>query len=95
MQILKRLKKPDIINYDKTIDPDEHMSKYTTNIKWNDLLQDKIKSMMLKMFGKILIKVVLTYYTLLPTYSIDFFSTYENMLIKAHMDPEESNNNVR
>ncbi|XP_070045676.1 uncharacterized protein [Nicotiana tomentosiformis] len=82
--IPKRFKMPNILKYDGTSDPHEHITTYTTNVKGNDLVQHEIESVLLKKFGETLTKGTLTWYSLFPEHSIDSFEMLADSFIKAH-----------
>nr|XP_009606660.1 uncharacterized protein LOC104100979 [Nicotiana tomentosiformis] len=75
----------DIPKYDRTSDPQEHITAYTTALKWNDLDQHEIESILLKKFGQTLTKGALTWYSLLPEHLIDSFVMIKDSFIKAHV----------
>ncbi|XP_070040088.1 uncharacterized protein [Nicotiana tomentosiformis] len=75
---------PEVPKYDGTSDPQEHITTYTTAIKGNDLAIHEIESLLLEKFGETLMKGDLTWYSLLPKYSIDSFEMLANSFIKAH-----------
>nr|XP_016455166.1 PREDICTED: uncharacterized protein LOC107779289 [Nicotiana tabacum] len=84
--IPKRFKMSDIPKYDGTLDPQEHITIYTTVVKWNDLAQHDIESVLLKKFGESFTKGDLTWYSLLPEHSIDSFEMPTNSSVKAHAE---------
>ncbi|XP_075110417.1 uncharacterized protein LOC142181302 [Nicotiana tabacum] len=51
---------PDILKYDGTSDPRDHVTAITTSVKGNDLTKQEIESVLVKIFGKILTKGALT-----------------------------------
>lgn len=75
---------PHVPNYDRTSDPQEHITTYTTAVKGNDLAPHKIGSVLLKKFGETLTKGALTWYSLLPEHSIDSFEMLADSFIKTH-----------
>nr|XP_018627617.1 uncharacterized protein LOC104100177 [Nicotiana tomentosiformis]XP_018627618.1 uncharacterized protein LOC104100177 [Nicotiana tomentosiformis] len=82
--IPKRFKMPKVPKYDRTSDPQEHITTYTTAVKGNDLVPHEIESVLLKKFGETLMRRALTWYSLLPEYSIDSFEMLANSFIKTH-----------
>ncbi|XP_070040746.1 uncharacterized protein [Nicotiana tomentosiformis] len=82
--ILKRFKMPDVPKYDRTSDPQEHTTTYTTTVKGNDLAPHEIESILLKKFGETLTRGALTWYSLLPKHSIDSFELLADSFIKAY-----------
>ncbi|XP_070049334.1 uncharacterized protein [Nicotiana tomentosiformis] len=82
--IPKRFKMPEVPKYDENSDSQKHITTYTTAIKGNDLAHHEIKSVLLKKFGETLMRGALTWYSLLPQYSIDFFEMLADSFIKAH-----------
>nr|XP_016463135.1 PREDICTED: uncharacterized protein LOC107786200 [Nicotiana tabacum] len=54
--ISKKFRMPDISKYNRTIDPNEHITAYTCGIKGNDLEDDEIESVLLKNLGKLYLK---------------------------------------
>ncbi|XP_070049025.1 uncharacterized protein [Nicotiana tomentosiformis] len=75
---------PDVQKYDRTLDPHEHITTYTTTVNGNDLAPHEIESVLLKKFGETLMKGALTWYSLLPEHSIDSFEMLVDSFIKAH-----------
>ncbi|XP_070057734.1 uncharacterized protein [Nicotiana tomentosiformis] len=53
-------------------------------VKGNDLSPHEIESVLLKKFGETLTRGDLTWYSLLPEHSIDFFEMLTDSFIKAH-----------
>ncbi|XP_070032591.1 uncharacterized protein [Nicotiana tomentosiformis] len=82
--IPKRFKMLEMPKYDGTSNPQEHITTYTTAVKGNDLAPHKIESVMLKTFGETLTRGALTWYSLLPEHSIDYFEMLTDSFIKAH-----------
>ncbi|XP_075077348.1 uncharacterized protein LOC142164076 [Nicotiana tabacum] len=75
---------PEVPKYDETSDLEEHITTYTTSMKENDLALHEIESVLLKKFGETLTRGSLTWYSLLPEYSIDSFEMLIDSFIKAH-----------
>ncbi|XP_070031758.1 uncharacterized protein [Nicotiana tomentosiformis] len=75
---------PKISKYNRTSDPNEHVTSYTCAIKGNDLEDDEIESVLLKKFGETLSKVAMILYHDLPPNSIDSFSMLDDSFVKAH-----------
>ncbi|XP_070016035.1 uncharacterized protein [Nicotiana sylvestris] len=75
---------PDILKYDGTTDPRDHVTAFTTGVKGNDLTKQEIESVLVKKFGETLTKGVLTWYSLLPENSINSFVELADSFIKAH-----------
>ncbi|XP_060178197.1 uncharacterized protein LOC132608136 [Lycium barbarum] len=84
MKIPKRFRMPDILKYNGTTEPNEHVSAYTYAIKGNDLTDNERESVLLKKFGKTLPKGAMIWYHNLPEHSIDSFSMLADAFIKAH-----------
>ncbi|XP_070050113.1 uncharacterized protein [Nicotiana tomentosiformis] len=76
---------PDVLKYDGTSNPREHITTYTTAVKGNDLDPHEIESALLKKFRETLMKGALTWYSLLSEHSIDFFEKLADSFIKAHV----------
>ncbi|XP_019261483.1 PREDICTED: uncharacterized protein LOC109239385 [Nicotiana attenuata] len=74
--------------YDGTSDPHEHITTYTVAVKGNYLAPHEIETVLLKKFGKTLMKGPFTWYSLLPEISIDSFGMLADSFIKAHAGPE-------
>ncbi|XP_059285871.1 uncharacterized protein LOC132039401 [Lycium ferocissimum] len=84
MKIPKRFYMPDIPKYNRTTDPNEHVTAYTCAIKGNDLADDERESVLLKKFGETLSKGAMIWYHNLPEHSIDSFSMLVDAFVKAH-----------
>jgi len=56
MPIPKKFYMPDIPKYNRTTDPNEHITSYTCRIKGNGLNDDEIELVLLKKFGETLLK---------------------------------------
>ncbi|XP_059294736.1 uncharacterized protein LOC132047755 [Lycium ferocissimum] len=82
--ISKRFRMPDIPKYNRTTDPNEHVTTYTCAIKGNDLAKDEIESVLLKKFGETLSKGAMVWYHNLPEHSIDSFAMHADAFVKAH-----------
>ncbi|XP_070034958.1 uncharacterized protein [Nicotiana tomentosiformis] len=83
--IPKHFKMHEVPKYDGTSDPQEYITTYTTAVKGNDLAPHEIEFVLLKKFGETLTRGALTWYSLLPKHSIDFFEMFANSFIKAHV----------
>nr|XP_009622700.1 uncharacterized protein LOC104114060 [Nicotiana tomentosiformis] len=83
--IPKQFKVPNVLKYDETSDPQDHITTYTTAMKGNNLAPHEIESVLLKKFGEALTKGALTWYSLLPEHSIDSFEMLTDSFIKAHV----------
>nr|XP_009596447.1 uncharacterized protein LOC104092534 [Nicotiana tomentosiformis] len=75
---------PDILKYDGTTDPRDHVTAFTTGVKGNDLTKQEIELVLVKKFGETLTKGALTWYSLLPENSIDSFDELTDSFIKEH-----------
>ncbi|XP_070020016.1 uncharacterized protein [Nicotiana sylvestris] len=75
---------PDILKYDGTTDPRDHITAFTIGIKGNDLTKQEIESVLVKIFGETLTKGALTWFSLLSENSIDSFAELADSFIKAH-----------
>ncbi|XP_070010157.1 uncharacterized protein [Nicotiana sylvestris] len=85
MPIPKKFCMPDIVKYNGTTDPNEHITSYTCGIKGNDLNDDEIESVLLKTFGETLSKGAMIGYHNLASNSIDSFAMLVNAFMKAHV----------
>lgn len=54
--IPKKFRMQEIAKYNETINPNEHVTSYTHTIKRNDLEDDEMECVLLKMFGENLSK---------------------------------------
>ncbi|XP_070041127.1 uncharacterized protein [Nicotiana tomentosiformis] len=70
--------------YDGTVNPQKHITIYTTAVKGNDLTPREIEYVLLKKFGETLTRGALTWYSLLPEHSIDSFEMLVDSFIKSH-----------
>ncbi|XP_070029872.1 uncharacterized protein [Nicotiana sylvestris] len=75
---------PDILKYDGTTDPRDHVTAFTTGVKGNELTKQTIESVLVKRCGETRTKGALTWYSLLPENSIDSFAELADSFIKAH-----------
>ncbi|XP_070045885.1 uncharacterized protein [Nicotiana tomentosiformis] len=75
---------PKIPKYDRTSDPQKHITTYTTAVKGNDLAPHEIESVLLKKFGETITRGDLTWYSLLPEHFIDFFEMLADFFIKPY-----------
>ncbi|XP_070032750.1 uncharacterized protein [Nicotiana tomentosiformis] len=82
--IPKWFKMSEVSKYDRTSDPQEHISTYKMAVKGNDLAPHKIKSVLLKKFGETFTRGARTWYSLLPEHYVDSFEMPMNSFIKAH-----------
>ncbi|XP_070001875.1 uncharacterized protein [Nicotiana sylvestris] len=82
--IPKKFCMPDIPMYNRTSDPNEHITSYTCGIKGNDLNDDEIESVLLNFFGETLSKGAMIWYHNLPPNSIDLFAILADAFVKAH-----------
>ncbi|XP_070003461.1 uncharacterized protein [Nicotiana sylvestris] len=82
--IPKKFRMPDIPKYNRTTDPNEHITTYTCVIKGNDLEDDEIEYVLLKKFGETLSKGSVIWYHNLPPNSIDSFAMLADSFLKAH-----------
>lgn len=83
--IPKRFMMPNIPKYDRTLDPQEHITTYTTAMKGNNLAKHEIKAVLMKKFGETLTKGALTWNLLIPEHSIDYFESLAHSFIKAQV----------
>ncbi|XP_070020210.1 uncharacterized protein [Nicotiana sylvestris] len=81
--IPKKFKMPNLPKYNRTSDPNEHVTTYTCAVKGNDLKDDEIESILLKKFGETLSKGAMMWYHNLSPNSIDSFTMLEDS-IKVH-----------
>ncbi|XP_070054633.1 uncharacterized protein [Nicotiana tomentosiformis] len=82
--IPKKFRMHEIPKYNRTTDPNEHVTSYTCAIKGNDLEDDEIECVLLKRFGETLSKGAMIWYHNLPPNSIDSFAMLANSFLKAH-----------
>ncbi|XP_070005958.1 uncharacterized protein [Nicotiana sylvestris] len=75
---------PEILKYNGTTYPNEHVTSYTCAIKVNDLENDKIESMLLKKFRETLSKGAMIWYHNLPHNCIDSLAMLVDSFVKAH-----------
>ncbi|XP_070050953.1 uncharacterized protein [Nicotiana tomentosiformis] len=75
---------PEILKYNGTTDPNEHVTSYTCAIKGNNLEDDEIESVLLKKFGETLSKGAMIWYHNLPPNSIDSFAMLADSFVKAY-----------
>ncbi|XP_070037048.1 uncharacterized protein [Nicotiana tomentosiformis] len=83
--IPKNFRMPEIPKYNGTTDPNEHATSYTCAIKGNDMEDDKIESVLVKVFGETLLKGAMIWYHSLPPKSIDSFAMLADSFVKAHV----------
>ncbi|XP_070013495.1 uncharacterized protein [Nicotiana sylvestris] len=76
---------PKIPKYNGTTNPNEHVTSYKCAIKANDLEDDEIDSVLLKMFGETLSNGVMIWYHNLPPNSIDSFAMFADSFMKEHV----------
>nr|XP_009804021.1 PREDICTED: uncharacterized protein LOC104249319 [Nicotiana sylvestris] len=83
--IPKTFKMPPYLKiYDNTTDPEDHVTHYVTTIKGNDLVNEQVSPILLKMFCKILTGGALTWYSHMPTRSIKTFEEMADKFVTAH-----------
>ncbi|XP_070004075.1 uncharacterized protein [Nicotiana sylvestris] len=70
--------------YDGTIDLEDHVDHYVTAVKGNDLTKEQMSLILLKMFGETLMGGALTWYSHLPSRSIECFEEMANKFVTAH-----------
>ncbi|XP_070037200.1 uncharacterized protein [Nicotiana tomentosiformis] len=70
--------------YDGTTDPEDHVTHYVTAVKGNDLAKEQVSSILLKKFGETLTGGALTWYSQLPTRSIEIFEEMVEKFVMAH-----------
>nr|XP_009784511.1 PREDICTED: uncharacterized protein LOC104232932 [Nicotiana sylvestris]XP_016514349.1 PREDICTED: uncharacterized protein LOC107831134 [Nicotiana tabacum] len=83
--IPKKIRMPDIPKYNRITDPNEHIISYTCGIKGNDLNDNEIESVLLKIFGETFSKGVFIWYHNLPPNSINSFAMLADAFVKAHV----------
>lgn len=83
--IPKKFCMPEIPKYNRTTDPNEHITSYTYAIKGNDLEDDEIESVLLKTFGETLSKGAMIWYYNLPPNFIDSFAMLADSFVKTHV----------
>lgn len=76
----------DILKYDETIDPQEHIIAYICAVKGNDMEPDEIESVLPKKIGETLTKSTMTWYSLIPEHSIKCFEYFAESLIQKHVE---------
>ncbi|XP_070039722.1 uncharacterized protein [Nicotiana tomentosiformis] len=74
----------EILKYNGTADPNEHVTSYTCAIKGNDLEDDEIESVLLKKFRDTLSKGAMIWYHNLPPSSVDSFAMLADAFVKEH-----------
>ncbi|XP_070055301.1 uncharacterized protein [Nicotiana tomentosiformis] len=80
----KKFRMLEIPKYNRTTNPNEHVTSYTCAIKGNYLEDDEFESVLLKKFGETLSKrSMIWYHNLLPN-SIDSFAMLVDSFVKAH-----------
>ncbi|XP_070004697.1 uncharacterized protein [Nicotiana sylvestris] len=82
--IPKKFRMLEILKYNGTIDPNEHVTSYACAIKGNDLEDDEIESVLLKKFRETLSKGAMIWYHNLPPNSIDSFAMLTDSFVKVH-----------
>ncbi|XP_070046896.1 uncharacterized protein [Nicotiana tomentosiformis] len=82
--IPKKLCMPEIPKYNRTTEPNEHVTSYTCTIKGNNLEDDDIESVLLKKFGETLSKGAMIWYHNFSSNSIDSFAKLVDAFVKAH-----------
>ncbi|XP_070049223.1 uncharacterized protein [Nicotiana tomentosiformis] len=80
----KRFLMPEIPKYNRTTDPNEHVTSYTCAIKGNNLEDDEIGYVLLKTIGETLSKGAMIWYHNLPPNSVDSFAMLAYSFVKAH-----------
>ncbi|XP_070041246.1 uncharacterized protein [Nicotiana tomentosiformis] len=81
--IPKKFRMPEIPKYNGITNPNKHMTSYTCSIKGNDLEDDEIEFVLLKMFRETLSKGAMIWYHNLPPNSIDSFAMLVDTFVKA------------
>lgn len=74
----------DILRYDRTFDPQDHVIPYITKVNRNYLTKQDIKSVPVKKFGETFTKGALTLYSFLSENSIILFAELADAFLKAH-----------
>nr|XP_009786865.1 PREDICTED: uncharacterized protein LOC104234914 [Nicotiana sylvestris] len=82
--IPKKFRMPDIPKYNGTTDPNEHITSYACKIKINDLEDDEIESVLVKLLGETLSKGAMIWCHNLPPNSIISFAMLTDSFVKAH-----------
>ncbi|XP_070018121.1 uncharacterized protein [Nicotiana sylvestris] len=75
---------PDILKYDATSDPRDHVTAFTSGVKGNDFTKQEIELVYAKKFDETLTKGALTWCSLLPENSINSFAELVDSFIKEH-----------
>ncbi|XP_009757891.2 uncharacterized protein [Nicotiana sylvestris] len=81
--IPKKFKMPDIPKYDGTINPQDHVTAFTTGVKGNDLTNQEIELVLVKKNGETITKGAL------PENSIDSFAELADSFVKAHWEAQK------
>ncbi|XP_070013177.1 uncharacterized protein [Nicotiana sylvestris] len=82
--IPKKFKMLELPKYNRTIDPNEHVTAYTCAVNDNDIKNDKIESVLLKKFRETLSKGAMMWYHNLDPNSVDSFAMLADSFIRAH-----------
>nr|XP_016477851.1 PREDICTED: uncharacterized protein LOC107799244 [Nicotiana tabacum] len=83
--IPKTFKMPPYLKiYDRTTDPEFHVTHYVTAVKGNDLTKEQVSSILLKRFGETLTGGALTWYSQLLARSIKTFEEMADKFVTAH-----------
>lgn len=81
--ISKKFRMPDLLKYNETSDPNEHITAYTWVIKGNDLKDDEIESVLLKNFEETLSKGAMMWFHNLSPNSIDSLAMLADFFYKG------------
>ncbi|XP_070046562.1 uncharacterized protein [Nicotiana tomentosiformis] len=82
--ILNKFCMPKILKYNRTMDPNKHVTSYTCAIRGNNLEDDEIESVLLKRFGETMSKGAMIWYHNLPPNPIDSFAMLADVFVKAN-----------
>ncbi|XP_018623430.1 uncharacterized protein [Nicotiana tomentosiformis] len=93
--ISKTFKMPPYLSiYDGTIDPEDNVTHYVIAVKDNDLAKEQVSSILLKIFGETLTGEALTWYSQLPTHSIETFEEMADKFVIAHAEAKKADERV-
>ncbi|XP_070050489.1 uncharacterized protein [Nicotiana tomentosiformis] len=81
--------------YDSTTDPEDHVTRYVTAVKGNDLSKEQVSSILLKTFGETLTGGALTWYSQLPAHSIETFEEMVDKFVTAHAGAKKAEARVK
>nr|XP_016471260.1 PREDICTED: uncharacterized protein LOC107793426 [Nicotiana tabacum] len=75
----------ELLKYNGTSDPNEHVTAYTCSVKSNDMKDDEIESVLSKKPGEMLSKGAMMWYHNMAPNSINSFSMLVDSFVKAHI----------